>query len=193
MVRVVIGAFVATIAMFAIGFILFASGLQRIASSGLEDNQAAAVRQVLSENLPRTATYFVPDPEGSAAQTVMFGQGPIATIHYNTGGYAAEDTTMLLTGFIFTFVTALLFGLALLGISKRVSDFGSRARVGIIFAVATSAYIHLGEPLYYHHDWPHFVYAFVANSAMLATGALIVAWFLPKASAAAPADAPAEV
>lgn len=193
MVRVILGSLVAAVAMFVIGFIFFGPiGLSRLASAEVDDMQAAAVQQTLAANLPRTGTYFIPSAESSAAQTVMYGQGPIATIHYNTGGFAAMDAATLVGGLVFNFVVALLIGAALIGIDRRVADFGSRARVAAIVAVAATAFTHLGEPIYYHHDWPHFIYLFVADGTMLVAAALILAWFLPP-SRQAPADAPTDV
>ena len=193
MVRVIIGAAVAAIALFIIGFIFFATPLFRLGVASLEDAQAAAVQQSLAANLPRTGTYSVPGMD-TPAQTNMFSQGPIATVHYNTGGFAAVDPTSLAMGLTFNFVIALLIGAALIGIDRRVPDFASRARVAVIIAVAASAFIHFSEPLFWHHDWGHFIYLFVANSLMLASAGLILAWFLPRAPAtAAPADAPTDV
>jgi hypothetical protein len=184
MIRVIIGAIPAAFAMFVIGFIFFASGLQTIGSRGLEDPQAAAVRQSLASNLQGTGTYFVPNPDASSAQTVMYGQGPIATIHYNSAGFAAMDTTALLGGLVLNFIVALLLGAALLGIDRRVDDFGSRARVVAIIAIAAAAFMHLGEPIYYHHDWPHFIYLFVADAAaLIAAGLILSRWFLAPPAA----------
>jgi len=191
MVRVILGAAAAAVAMLFIGFIFFATPLAGFGMAGIEDGQAAAVQQTLAANLPRTGTYAVPGTD-TQAQTNMYSQGPIATIHYNTGGFAAEDPTMFLAGFIFNFLVALLIGAALIGIDRRVPDYGSRARVALLIAVAAAAFTHLGEPLYWHHDWGHFIYLFVADSAALAAAGLIVAWFLPAARAA-PEDAPTDV
>ena len=190
MIRVIIGAAVAAIAMLFIGFVFFGPlGLTGLATGSVDDVQAATIQQTLARNLPRTGTYFIPSAEASAQQTVMYGQGPIATVHYNTGGFAAMDTGALVGGLVFNFIVALLIGLALIGIDNRVPDFGSRARVAVIVAIAATAFTHLGEPIYLHHDWPHFIYLFVADSAMLAAAGVIIAWFLPKARAA-PAEAP---
>ena len=86
----------------------------------------------------------------------------------------------------------MLIGLALIGIDGRVRDFGSRARVAAIIGIAGSAFVNLAEPLYYHHDWPHFLYAFIADALMLAAAGVIVAWFLKtppeEAQAAATTD-----
>jgi hypothetical protein len=177
----IIGALVAAVAMFFIGFVFFGPlGLNHIATGSVGDAQAAAIQQSLSANLPNTGTFVVPSPESSPPQTVMYGQGPIATIHYNTAGFAAMDTKALGIGFAFDFLIALLIGIALLGIEGRVPDFGSKARVAMIIAVAGAAYNHLSEPIYYHHDWPHFVYAFVADGLMLAAAGFILAWFLTR-------------
>lgn len=181
MIRVIIGAVPAALAMFVIGFIFFASGLQNIATRSLDDAPAAAVQQSLAANLPGTGTYTVPNPEGSSAQTVMYGKGPIATVHYNMAGYPAMDAGSLLGGLVLNFIVALLIGAALIGIDRRVPDFASRARVVAILAIAAAAYMHLGEPIYYHHDWPHFIYLFVGDAAALVAAGLIIArWFLPR-------------
>ena len=55
-----------------------------------------------------------------------------------------------------------------------------------------TAFTHLGEPVWMPHDWPHFIYLFIADSTALVAAALILAWFLPR-PAAAPADAPSDV
>jgi hypothetical protein len=193
MIRMILGAAVSAVAMFVIGFIFFASGLQKTVSHSLEDQPAANVQQALAANLPKTGTYMVPDPERSAAQTSMFGQGPVATIHYNTAGFPAMDTAQLGMGLAFNFVVALVVGLALIGIDGRVSDLGSRARVAVLLTLAGVAFSHLSEPIYYHHDWPYFIYVFVADALMLAAAGLIIAWFLPRAPVAmVPAEAPTE-
>ena len=184
MPRVIIGALVAAIAMFIIGFIFFATPLARLGTANLEDAQAAAVQNALAVNLPKTGTYSVPAMD-TPAQTNMFSRGPIATVHYNTSGFAATDPTTLVVGLVFNFVIALLIGAALIGIDRRVPDFGSRARVAVIIGIAAAAFTHLSEPIYWHHDWPHFIYLFVADGAMLAAAGVIIAWFLPKSRAAA--------
>jgi lysylphosphatidylglycerol synthetase-like protein (DUF2156 family) len=49
-----------------------------------------------------------------------------------------------------------------------------------LFSVGASALITLGEPIWYHHDWPNFVYEFIANATMLSVAGLVITrWFLP--------------
>ncbi|QPQ54861.1 hypothetical protein IC614_11160 [Allosphingosinicella flava] len=181
MPRIILGSLAAAIAMFIVGFIFYATPLVRFSYATLGNTQAATVQQALAANLPKTGTYFVPNPDESSEQTVMYGQGPIATIHYNRGGFAAMDTGALVGGLVLNFIVALLIGSALIGIDARVPDFASRARLVLIFSLAASALMHLGGPLFYHHDWPHAIYAFIADAATLAVAGLVIArWFLPR-------------
>ena len=119
--------------------------------------------------------------------------GSNVRLGYNTNGFAAADAGPLIIGLVLNFVVALLIGTALIGIDRRVPDFGSRARVAVLIAVAATAFTHLGEPIFWHHDWPHFIYLFIADSLALATAGLIVAWFLPRSDRQAPGDAPTDV
>ncbi len=192
MPRIIIGALVAAVAMFIIGFIFYATPLARLSTASLDDAQAAAVQQTMAAHLPKTGTYSVPALT-TEAQTNMYSRGPIATIHYNISGFAANDAGALLTGLILNFIAALLIGTALIGIDRRIGDFGSRARVAILIVIAATTYTQLGEPIYWHHDWPHFIYLFIADSVTLGVGGLIVAWFLPRSRQAAPEDAPTSV
>jgi hypothetical protein len=189
--RVIIGSAAAAIAMFIIGFIFFATPLARLGMAGLEDGQAANVQQALAANLPKTGTYSVPGTD-TQAQTNMYSQGPIATVHYNVQGFAATDPSTLIGGLVFNFVIALIIGAALIGIDRRVPDFSSRAKLVLLFAVAASGYVHLGESIYAHHDWPHSIYLFIADAAILSAGGLVIArWFLARERA--PAPAPSDV
>lgn len=186
MIRIIIGAAAGAIAMFVIGFLFFATPIAKIGTAGLEDSQAAAVQQAMAANLPGTGTYTVPGV-GTQAQTNMFSKGPIATVHYNIHGFAGADTGSLVGGLVLNFIVALLIGAGLIGIATRVPDFASRARLVVIFSIAASALINLGEPIFQHHDWRHFIFRFFAYSLMLSTAGLIIArWFLPRAAVARP-------
>jgi hypothetical protein len=184
MVRVIIGAVPAAIAMFLIGFIFFATPLSRLSYASLDNAQAAAVQTTLASSLPTTGTYEVPGLD-TREQTDMYAKGPIATIHYNTRGFGAMEPQSLILGLVLDFITALLIGAALIGIDRRVPDFASRGKLVAIFAVAASAFIHFEQPIFYHYGWGYFIYMFIADAAMLAAGGLILArWFLPKGQSA---------
>ena len=192
MIRVVIGSAAAAVAMFVIGFIFFGLGLQNIAIKSLDDLKAAPVQQTLRANIADTGTYAVPG-DRTSEQTRMYGTGPVAMIHYNVNGQVAGMTAgTALKGLIFNFIIAFAMGLALIGIDGRVRDFGSRARVVAIIAVASAGFAHLTMPLYSPQDWAFYIYLFLADGTMLAVAGVIVAWFIRTApEAAAVAEAPA--
>lgn len=192
MIRVIIGSAAAAVAMFIIGFIFFGLGLQNLAIKSVGDLQAAPIQQTLRANIAETGTYNVPG-ERTSEQTRMYGTGPVATIHYNVNGQVAGMSAgMAFKGLIFNFAIALAIGLALIGIDGRVKDFGSRARVAAIIALAGAAFAHLGVPLYYPQDWTYYVYLFLADGIALVVGGVIVAWFIRvEPQAAAVGEAPA--
>lgn len=192
MTRIIIGAVPAAIAMLVVGFLFFATPLSKLATATLGNAEAAEVQSTLAANMPRTGTYFVPSGD-TPEQTVMYGQGPIATVHYNTDGFPVSDMRAVMIGLVLNIIVALLMGWALTGIDRRVPDFPSRANVVIFFAVAASAFMHLSQPVWYHHGWGFFIYAFIADAVALSVGGLVLArWFLPPARSA-PEDAPTDV
>jgi hypothetical protein len=179
MFKVILGAFAAAFAMFIAGFIFFATPLGMIAYSTTAEPQQASAQAALAANLPATGTYMIPNP-GSAEGAILYGKGPVATVHFNTGGFSAEDPMTMLYGFGLMFGVALLMAMALARLDRRVPDFASRARIVVFFSIAANALTYLGEPIWYRHDWTYALYQFVAQTVMLAIGGLIIArWFLP--------------
>lgn len=183
MIKVIPGAILGAIAMFILGFIFFATPLSSIHVDSLEDTQAAAVQAALAANMPAdgAGTYVVPEPSASRQQSELYARGPIAMVHYNSSGFAIGATGSLLGGFVHMLVSALVLGAALYTLSGHVRDFGARLSITILFALAASIFTMLGDPIWYHQDWTHHVYRFIANTIMfVAAGAIIARWFLPK-------------
>jgi hypothetical protein len=190
--KLLVGAIAAAAAMFLIGALFFATPLRGLGQGNLPNQQAAEVQRTLAANMPATGSYVVPDG-GTQEQTVMYGQGPIALVHYNVGGFPAFDAAAMLGGFILYLLVALWMAAALWAVERQVRDFATRLRIIALFAVAFAAYAHLKMPVFYHLGWGHFVYLFVADALTLIAGGLIIArWFLPR-DRSAPADAPTEV
>jgi hypothetical protein len=178
MIRVILGSAVAAVAMLVVGFLIYATPLNTFGSGSLANDRAATLQAALKDNLPYTGTYNVPDPD-TAEQTAQYGTGPIATIHFNSGGHAANDASMFLSGFILNFIVAFLIGFGLLHLNTRVPDFLTRARIVVFFAVGAAIFIHIGRPIYMHHDWGNAIFSMIADGLALAIGGLVVAWFLP--------------
>ena len=164
--RALIGAVAAAVAMFIVGFIFFATPLNGIGMKSLPDPQAAAVQNALAQNLPETATYAVPS-DATAGQTTLYGRGPIATIHYNTSGFAIGDPATMIGGFIHMLVVTLLMAVGLYTASRYIASFTERVRLLVLGTLAGTIFMRLGEPIWFHHDWGHAIYLFIADSVSL--------------------------
>lgn len=185
MTRTVIGGLLGGLALYLVGFLFWGTPLSGLAFSAIDDNRSAALQAALAQNLTETGTgsYIVPSP-ATGQGTVLFGQGPIATVHFNTNGFPVVDSGALIAGLILALATGLLIALALHAVAGRVTDFASRARVAVLFALAATLYLDLGQPIFNHYGWGYFVYAFLADFIGLAVAGLVVArWFLPKPTA----------
>jgi hypothetical protein len=179
MIKLTIGSFVAAIAMFVTGFIFFATPIGQIAFAEANETQSAAIQASLAANLPKTGTYMVPDPSTQSG-TTLYGQGPVATVHYNSKGFPLDDMNAIGYGFVQELIVCILIAAALSTLDRRISDFASRARIVVLFSIAASALSNLGNPIWWHHDWFYWIYKFVAESVMLSVSGIIIArWFLP--------------
>ena len=194
MVRTFIGGIVGGLILFVSGFIFWATPLGEIPFTRAPDPQNAAVQLAMAQNLSPTGTgaYIIP-AHGSASGAVLYAQGPIATVFFNTQGYSPDDMSMLLPGLIVALVTGLLlaFGLAAVGGGGR--SFGGTARLVVLFSLAFTTWEFLASPIFNHFGWRFWIYSFVSESvAFILAGLVIARWFLPGAPAAAPAEAHAE-
>jgi len=188
MVRSVIGGLVAGLVMFFLGFIFWGTPLSEVAFSKAGDVESAAVQTALAQNLTPlgTGTYVIPTPS-TPQGTELYGRGPIAMVHFNTGGFAAEDMSMMLPGLAFALISGLLmaFGIAAVGKENR---FGEVARMVVLFALGITLWTILAQPVFNHFGWGYWVYLFVSEAVALIAGGLIIArWFVPP-----PQQQPAE-
>jgi hypothetical protein len=184
MLRAFVGAVAAAVAMFVLGFLFYATPLQKLAVGSLDDMQAAAVQQSLAANLPATGTYFVPAAD-TPAQSTMYSQGPVATVHYNARGFAVSDPGVLIGGIVHMLFVAVLMAGGLFELSKHVRGFADRLKLFLIGVVAAAIFMRLGEPVWYHFDWAHAIYAFIADTISLALGGFIILKLLPRTAAVA--------
>ena len=182
--RALIGGAVAAVAMFIIGFIFFATPLYKLGSGSLDNVQAAAVQQTLASNIPKTGTYFVPSGD-TPEQTVMYGRGPVATIHYNSGGYSIADPGVMIGGFLHMLVVGLLMAVGLYTISLYIPGFGERVRLLVLGVVGAAVFMRLGDPIWFHQDWGNAIYLFIADCVSLIVAGLVILKLLPRQGLAA--------
>jgi hypothetical protein len=190
MIRTVIGGLVGGIILFVIGFVFWATPLSELAFSKAGDAEGAAVQAALAQNLTKsgTGTYEIPYA-GTAQGTTLYGRGPIATVHFNTSGFSSEDMGMLLPGLIVAVVTGLLIAFALAALGGGRS-FASVARLVVLYTLGFTTWGYLAMPIFAHHGWGYWIYAFIAESVSLTAAGLVIArWFVPNHHSAAAAPA----
>lgn len=179
MIRLILGAISAAVAMFLVGFLFYATPLSGLGTSNVGNTEASQLQSALAANLRSTGTYAVPDPGKSAEQTAMFGTGPVATVHYNSSGFAGGGSDFV-SAIILNFLVALTIGLGLKGIARQVPEFIDRAKLVALIAGAGAFFIHIGRPIYLHHDWMNAIYSLLADGLALAIGGIVIAWFIPE-------------
>lgn len=179
MPRTIIGGLLGGLALYITGFIFWGTPLSRLAYTALPDAQGAALQLAMAQTLTPsgTGTYIVPDPVTSAG-TVLFGQGPVATVHFNTGGFAIAEAGSLLTGLVLALLTGLVIAFALAKVARRSVDRGTVWRVGALFAIAIPFYLHFGAVAFGHRGLGFYLFSFVADTLSFAAAAFTAAWFL---------------
>jgi len=191
--RTVIGGIVAGIVIFVVGFIFWATPLAGFAYKTAGDQQGAAIQLALAQNLSEsgTGTYIIPAHE-SAQGAVLYAQGPIATVHFNTTGYSPDDMSMILPGFIMAVVSGLAMAFALAAVGGGRS-FAASAQLVVLFSLGITVWTTLSQPVFNHYGWGYWIYAFLSEAtAFILAGLIVARWFLPPARSA-PADAPTDV
>ena len=194
MIKALLGGLVGGVIMFVAGFIFWATPLGEIPFAQASEPNNAALQIALAQTLTPTGTgtYIVP-AHHSAAGAVLYAQGPVAMVHYNTQGFSPSDMSMMLPGFIFAVLSGVLIALAL-GASGAVS-FADRARLVVFFALGVTTWTILAQPVFNHFGWGFWIYSFIAESTGLILAGLVIArWFVAAPEAAVPAqpEAPAE-
>jgi hypothetical protein len=193
MVRSFIGGLIAGVVMFVIGFIFWGTPLSGVAFSKASDADSAAVQTALAQGLTRTGTgtYLIPTPS-TPQGTVLYGRGPIATIHFNTAGFAANDLSMMLPGLIFALISGLLMSFGIAAVSRE-NSFAQIARLVILVSLGLTSWTILAQPVFNNFGWTYWIYFFVSEAlAFIAAGLVIARWFVPKSvpAQAAPVEAP---
>ncbi|WP_156679523.1 hypothetical protein [Sphingomonas profundi] len=182
--KTIVGGLVGGLTLFVVGFLFWATPLSALAYSSVDDATNAQLQAALAQGLTRsgTGTYMIPWPATDRG-TVLFGQGPVATIHFNISGFPIADPGAIVSGLILALITGLILAIGLSFAGPRT--FGERARVIVLLSLAITLYLSLSNPIFNHHGWGYWIYSFIAGAAGFSAAGLVIArWFLPNAAVA---------
>lgn len=173
MVRSLIGGLLGGLAMFITGFIFWGTPLSALALSRVDDQASANLQAAMAQVLTPTGTgvYVIPDP-ATAQGTILYGRGPVAQVFYNEGGFPVMDSSALIGGLILSLIVGVVIALAL---RFALSDFSSRARVTLLFALAAVLWLHIGQAVFNHAPWGYILYLAFSDFVALAAAGLIAA------------------
>jgi hypothetical protein len=192
MIKLLFGTVVAAVAMFITAFLYFAGPLESLGSVQAGERESAVLQEALKANLGATGTgsYVIPNP-GTQTGTILYGNGPVATVNFNSNGFPLDSADGMIWGFaLYLFASALIAG-GLSQMDRRVTDFKSRAVVVVLFAVASSAMAILTDPIFRHFDWTSAIFNFVGSVLVFCVGGLMLArWFMPQRAELEPVAAP---
>jgi len=173
MLRTILGGLLGGFAMFIIGFLFWGTPLSALALSRADPQASANLQAAMAQALARSGTgvYVIPDP-ATAQGTILYGKGPVAMLFYNNGGFPVMDGSSLIGGLLLALATGVLIALALRFVT---GDFNSRARVSILFALATVLWLHIGQAVFNHAPWGYSLYLALSDLVALSVAGLIAA------------------
>jgi len=179
MIKLLLGSFLASVAVFLFGAAYWMSGptMKLFAAP----NQPEAFGKSLLEHLPLSGVYVYPPALGTEAQhDAASRQGPIALIHYHREGMPAMDPTMLVRGFLVIWVTFSFVALLLQLTVPALPTYGSRVLVVVVTGLIVAANSDLGATVWWHHA-PQFAGASALyNVLAFLIGGLILAKFVRR-------------
>ena len=168
-----VGAFVAAIMMFFLGFCFYALG-GPLMFSPLDPAAATALQGAVAGVLTESGTYAAPADEAA------FMRGPSAIVNFIAAGEAPAEPMAMGLGFLHLLVSSFLLGLALKAVG---GDEGRRVRVALWIGLVAAFFMHLGDPLWYGFGWRSSLFEFVADGVMLTAAGLVLAkWFTADAA-----------
>lgn len=173
MIRTILGGLIGGFALYLVGFVFWGTPLSALAFSRADPASGANLQAAMAQALTPSGTgvYIVPDP-ATAEGTVLYGKGPVAMLFFNSSGFPVTDAGGLVGGLIL----ALAVGVAVALMLRFVNgDFGSRARVAMLFALATVLWTHVGQAVFNHAPWGYSLYLAFSDFAGLLAAGLIAA------------------
>ncbi len=174
MKKLILGSFLAALALFFWGFIYY--GISGIPYKFLGQS-SDTVALLLKESFPADGTYILPNPTSEDMQELM-QRGPVATVHIKRGGFD-QHATMMASGFVHGWIYCLLLALLLNCVGKKM-EYGRRvgfiALVGIIGAFLAR----FGDAIWWHQSWSWQFSNFAYTAIGSALAGLVLAKFVSK-------------
>ena len=181
MFRTLFGGLLGGLALFLTSFVFWGTPLANIAYSTADPQASVNLQAALSQALTPSGTgvYLIPSTTTKEG-TILYGQGPIAQVNFNTSGFPSLDSQALIGGLILALVVGVLIALALRLIT---SDAGTRVRAAVAFAMGATLWMHLGQPIFNHAPWGFYLYLAFSDFVALVLAGVIAAKLMSDSQA----------
>jgi len=170
MKKLLLGSFLAGLALFMWGFIYY--GISGIPYQTLAPSAPAAA-VALKAHFPTDGTYIIPSPT-SENMAELQAAGPVAMVHIRPHG-AGSMGVMMGTGFVHGWVYCLMLGVLLQQICKK-SRYGERVWFVTQVGIAGAFLSRFGDSIWFWQAWSWQI----SNFAYAVIGAVIAGAILAK-------------
>lgn len=180
--RMLLGALVGAIVLFAWGFVYWAV-LPIADNIVLPVPNEAAVAQMLKDNIPSSGVYYVPGEgakEMSQAWVEKHKAGPVAQIFFRREGTDPSDPMFYVRGFGYMLLLALLMALLLRQVREHFESYLSRVMFVVLAGVFAAAVAFSGAVWWYQSLSYHLTYAVFNISSWLFAGLAMAAVVKPE-------------
>lgn len=179
MKRFILGVAIASVVLFAWGFLVWGAGPYKtyIWKKTLNDEVAG---QALLEHFPEAGTYFLPSPTNEPElHEKLHATGPIALVHMlSTTGRPVMDPSIMVKGYLHNVVVIVLIGLLLRQVSSALPTYLDRVKFLLLAGIICAVMIDIGDVVWWQIDWQWKIYqAFYHVTAWTIT-AFILAKFI---------------
>lgn len=181
MKRMLIGALLASVAMWFWGFLFW--GISPLPAKVLRSvPDEVALADKLKAALPETGVYAIPSMGAGVSQeefTKRHQAGPVAQIVYVAEGADPVSAAVFGGGWLHMLACALILGWILLYVPEPTT-FGSRYCILALAGTAAAIWSNLGKPIWWHQPWAFHVLYAVYDLTSLLLAAVILAWYVRR-------------
>jgi len=182
--RQIIGVILATVAVYMWGFLYWGASTFPY-SAWQATNDDAAAGKALLEHFPVSGTYYVPGMyDDEATRNKLSDAGPVAFVHIQREGRPVVDTSIMLNGFLLTFVTALLISMILKRALPALPSYTDRAGFVALVGLTAVVMIDCGDAVWWNTPWGWKIYQIFYDLVAWVIAGLVLAKFVRPESAA---------
>jgi len=174
MTRLLLGSFIAAVAVFMWGFVFYAASpaMSKVVKGTPDD---AAAQAAIRDHFPESGTYFVPSPDLPEDQLNTLHQaGPLALINVRSEGGPVMDPMVLTWGFIHEWIVCFLLGWLLLRAS--LDSYGERVMFLTVAGFTAALFIDYGGAIWWGIDRGFALMNLFYNTVAWLVAGLVLAW-----------------